>query len=562
MVSMILPTFARTRLIGYAWVVMSAVAIGFLSFGLWVHHMFATGLPLMSLSFFAAASIAIAVPMGVQMFAWLGSLWNGRPVITTPMLFVLGFLSIFTVGGLTGVMVASVPFDWQVHDTYFVVAHLHYVLIGGMLFPVFAALYYWMPLLAGGAMSERLGRWAFAFMFIGFNGAFLPMHLTGLRGMPRRVYTYSDALGVNGLNLTSTVFTFVLGIGILIVLIDFVRHLRSPALTRQNPWNAASLEWLSANLPYGFRSLPTVTTRYPLWDQRDVVDEVREGRGYLPDAPTNERETLMTSPIGAVPEQIVRIPGPSWTPFLSAVAMAVFFVALTFKLPVTTAMSGGAVLVLLVSWMWRLDRAHPRTPTDAGRGLSLPRYTNDGRSLGCWAMVILLIVDASLTIAILFAYLFLWTTRPAVWPPDGSLVPGVREPLVLVAVTGAAYALFEVAAWVNRHDRRALLGACLAGAVLAAATAISLAAPWPARLGIDPTRHSYGAAVWTLLLWAAIHIGIGALMALWCLLRVVAGMLDSWRSVTLRVCVLWWRFTVLATAAVLILIAGFPHAFR
>ena len=162
MVSMMLPSFARARLVGFAWVVVAAVAIGFISFGLWVHHMFATGLPQLSMAFFAAASISIAIPMGVQVFAWIATLWDGKPALRVPMLFILGFLFIFTVGGLTGVMVASVPYDWQVHDTYFVVAHFHYVLIGGMVFPIFAALYYWTPVITGRLMSERLGRWAFA----------------------------------------------------------------------------------------------------------------------------------------------------------------------------------------------------------------------------------------------------------------------------------------------------------------------------------------------------------------------------------------------------------------
>jgi cytochrome c oxidase subunit I+III len=562
MASMILPTFASTRLAGYAWIVMSAIAIGFLSFGLWVHHMFTTGLPLMSLSFFSAASIAIAVPMGVQMFAWLGTLWSGRPIASTPMLFVMGFLSIFTLGGLTGVMVAAVPFDWQVHDTYFVVAHLHYVLIGGMLFPMFGAVYYWMPLMSGRKMSERLGRWAFALMFVGFNGAFLPMHLTGLRGMPRRVYTYDPSLGVNGLNMTATLFTFVLGTGILIVLIDFVRHLRLAPSARENTWNAGSLEWLSGTAARGFRSIPTVITRYPLWEQRDVVEEDRQARGYLPDAPTTERETLMTSPIAGSPEQIIRMPGPGWPPFLAALTTAVFFAALTFKLTVISVVSGSIALAVLLSWMWRLDRAYPRAFADAGRGVALPLYVNDHRSIGSWAMVVLLIVDASLTISILFAYLFLWTTRPAVWPPDGSLVPGLRKPFELVAATAAAYLLFEIGAWLNRRDSKVLVCACLLCATVAALAVLAVGARWPAGLGIDPTRHSYGAAVWTLLLWVGVHVGAGAVMGVWCFLRVLFGMLDSWRCVTLRICLMWWRFTVVMTAAVLILVAGFPYAFR
>ncbi|MCU1324912.1 MAG: ctaD [Bryobacterales bacterium] len=496
-VSMALPTFACTRLVGYSWVVMGAVSVGFLSFGLWVHHMFTTGLPLMSLSFFSAASIAISIPMGVQVFAWLATLWDGKPVLRTPMLFVLGFLSIFTIGGLTGVMVASVPFDWQVHDSHFVVAHLHYVLIGGMVFPIFAALYYWTPMVTKRLMSERLGRWAFGLMFIGFNGAFLPMHVTGLLGMPRRVYTYDASLGVNGLNMSSTIFTFILGAGVLVVLVDFIRHLRSGPRVGDNPWNAPSLEWLSADADYGFRSLPLITSRYPLWEQPNVLQEAREGGGYLPDAPTLERESLLTSPITGQPEQILRLPGPGWTPFVSAAMTAIFFTGLTLRLAVISVTSGAVALMFLMSWMWRLDRAYPKGLADAGRGLGLPLYLNDNRSVGWWAMVVLIITDASLTLSIAFAYLFLWTAKPAIWPPDGSQMPGIIEPFVLLGLTAGAYLLFEGAERFNRRDRRFSVGICLAGTAILASVAIAIGSAWPGSLGINPTRHSYGAAVWT-----------------------------------------------------------------
>src|SRR5512145_1350219 len=223
MVSMIVPAMARTPLAGYRFVVLALVATGFLSFGLWVHHMFATGIPRISLSFFQAASMAVAIPSGIQVFAWIATFAKGRVQLKTPTLFVLGFLATFVLGGLTGVMVAVVPFDWQVHDTYFVVAHLHYVLIGGMVFPLLAALYYWMPYTSRNALSERLGRWVFGLMFVGFNVAFFPMHLTGIVGMPRRVHTYLPGLGWDLLNLVSTIGAFMLAAGVALFLVDVAR---------------------------------------------------------------------------------------------------------------------------------------------------------------------------------------------------------------------------------------------------------------------------------------------------------------------------------------------------
>jgi cytochrome c oxidase subunit I+III len=216
----------RVPLVGYTWVVLAAIATGFLSFGLWVHHMFTTGIPYLSLSFFSAASMAVAIPTGIQVFCWMATIWSGRPVWKTPLYFIMGFLFIFILGGMTGVMVAAVPFDWQVHDTYFVVAHLHYVLIGGMVFPLFAAFYYWTPLFSGRMLSERLGKLAFWLMFIGFNVTFFPMHITGLLGMPRRVASYPADFGWDMLNLISSLGSAVLALGILVFIVDFATHLR------------------------------------------------------------------------------------------------------------------------------------------------------------------------------------------------------------------------------------------------------------------------------------------------------------------------------------------------
>lgn len=559
MVSMILPTFARTKLVGYGWVAFAAVSIGFLSFGLWVHHMYTTGLPLLSLSFFAAASSAIAIPMGIQVFAWLATLWNGRPKLHVPMLFVLGFLFIFTIGGLTGVMVAAVPYDWQVHDTYFVVAHFHYVLIGGMVFPLFAALYYWAPIVTKRKLSQRLGYWAFGLMFVGFNASFFPMHLTGLIGMPRRVYTYSGELGWNTLNMVSTVFAFVFAAGVLVTAFDFVRHLFAGRKADPDPWNGPSLEWLSALTPYGFRSLVPVTSRYPLWDQENMADDMLAGRGYLPDAPTEERETLLTSVVTGTPQQILRLPAPTWLPIFAAFTTAVVFAALTLKLAVPGTVAGVLATGAILYWLWSMDLELPREPVDAGRGTVLPIYSSGSGSVGWWGMAVLLVSDAVILASFLFSYLFLWTARPSVWPPAGSPLPGFLEPALIGVAVVAAWALFETADRRNSSDDRLTTSLCLVASAVAGGAALFLGWRFLAGLGLSATGHSYGATVWLLLGYIGLHVGIGVFMALWCLARLGFGMMDSWRSLTLRICLLWWRFTVPAALLTLLLVAGFPH---
>jgi cytochrome c oxidase subunit I+III len=559
MVSMILPSFARTKLVGYTWLALAAMAVGFLSFGLWVHHMFATGLPILSLAFFSAASSAIAIPMGIQVFAWIATLWDGKPVLRVPLLFILGFLFIFTVGGLTGVMVAAVPYDWQVHDTYFVVAHFHYVLIGGMVFPIFAALYYWTPLVTGRMLSERLGRWAFWLMFVGFNAAFFPMHITGLRGMPRRVYTFPDDVGWNWLNLISSVFSFVFAAGVLVFLVDFIRHRRSGPEAGYNPWEAPSLEWMSNGASYGFRSIMPIRSRYPVWEQEGLKEDEVGGRGFLPDAPTGEREALVTAPITGEPEQIIRLPGPGWNAFLAAVATAIALAAGTLGITAIALAAGIVAAAAYLYWLWSMDRLAPRGLADAGRGVALPLYVNDSQSVGWWGMVVLLITDAAVVASFIFAYLFLWTARPAVWPPDGSQIPDFLTPLLLSAGVIAAFILFEAADRMNQRERQREVVLCLGGSAVLAVGVTAAGWFWLRGLGIDPSRHSYGAAVWTLLGTMGLHLAVGAGMALWCIARLHLGMINSWRCLTLRVCLLWWRFSAPVTVLILLMITGFPH---
>jgi cytochrome c oxidase subunit 1 len=346
MVSTIVATFSHRPVFGYLPLVLALIATGILAFGLWVHHMFVTGLPRLGESFFTASSMSIAVPAGVQIFCWLATLWSGRPVLKTPLLFVIGFIITFVMGGLTGVMVASVPFDTQVHDTYFVVAHFHYVLIGGAVFPLIGAVYYWYPKYAGRMMSERLGRWVFGLIFVGFHVTFFPMHILGLQGMPRRIYTYQPEMHWDALNLLSSLGSAVLAVGFLLFLIDAVRSARSGMLAGDNPWAAPTLEWATASPPpaYNFARLPVVRSADPLWDD---VNELPVASGLSLD----RREVLVTTLTDAVPQARESSSRNSIWPFWTAIATTMMLIASIFT-PWAVAWGSIPIAVAVIGWFW------------------------------------------------------------------------------------------------------------------------------------------------------------------------------------------------------------------
>lgn len=429
-VSTLIPVFARRPLVGYRWIVLAVILTGFISFGLWVHHMFTVGIPQLAQAFFSVASMLVAVPTAIQVFAWLATLLTGKVVFALPMLWIFGFLVVFVCGGLTGVMLALVPFNWQVHDTHFVVAHLHYVLVGGMFFPLMAGLYYWLPHLSGRITSRKLGHAGFWLFFVGFNATFLLMHLTGLLGMPRRVYTYEAGMGWDWLNLLSSVGGFVMATGIAITIIDVLLHLRFGNKAPHNPWNADTLEWATTTPPssYNFLSQPEIESRHPLWDQCDLPDTIAAGHHGLADIGHGRRELYGTSATSASLREVIHLPTNSWWPLLSALALALLCLGLLTRLYWLALVAFVVAAIFLFLWSWE-NGAHlkavplgPEEPTDP------PLHSRTTNGPGLWGMVVTLMANAAFYLSLVFGWLYSWTVAPDWKLPDKAPL----EPLPMV----------------------------------------------------------------------------------------------------------------------------------
>jgi len=333
-VSEVLPTFARKPLFGYTVVVYSGVLIGFMGWGVWSHHMFAVGLGPIGDSVFAATTMLIAVPTGVKIFNWIATLWGGAIRGTTALHFAVGFIAMFIIGGLSGVSHASPPADLQQTDTYYVVAHIHYVLFGGTVQGLFAGIYYWWPKMTGRLLDERLGKLHFWLTFIGMNLTFFPMHLIGLLGMPRRIYTYGPELGVGALNLTSTIGALLIGVSVLVFIGNLLRTWKRGAIAPSDPWGGATLEWSIPSPPpvYNFSVIPTVENRLPRWK-------------------TELHEPITDPP--AVPPAPIHVPVGSWWPLVAALGLPVLALApLTHTL--WLAFLGAAILLFGV-YRWAFE---------------------------------------------------------------------------------------------------------------------------------------------------------------------------------------------------------------
>jgi cytochrome c oxidase subunit I+III len=574
-VSTVIAVAVGRPIVGYLLVVASIVAIGFLSFGLWVHHMYAAGLAFMGLGLFAAASMMISIPSGIQVFAWIATIWRGTfHRMTTAFLFSVGTIVVFVLGGITGVMVASPVFDWQVHDTYFVVAHFHYVLIGGVVMPIFAALYHWLPKITGRLLDERLGQVNFWLVFVGMNVTFLPMHQLGFDGMPRRVYTYLPDLGLGDLNLVATAGAMAFGLGVLVFVVNVAMHFRRGPVAGDNPWNAGTLEWATPSPPdvFNFVELPVVRNRHPLWRQEDLrppLDEPLPGWTSLSDTDGARRETFVTTALGARPEAVARLPAPSLLPLFLAFAVTGIFVAflplIGFDVELWLIPFGAvAVYACLLIWNW---------PGAADRSLDesvgpLPHVVSGGRSTVWWGMIWLIVIEAVILGAMVFSYFYLRAGVPT-WPADGVTPPawpldGLPEPELALAGIGGALLLLSaglmfLASRAARRGGTFLLFVGVAGATLLAAGSLVLTILDHAQRPFDWSVNAYGSIVWLITGYHTAHVAALVLIGAPLLILASTGYFTERRYLGVQAVSLYWAFVAVSWLVIYAVVYLTPH---
>ena len=347
----IIPTFTQRRMAVFPLVAMAELLVVLIGFGVWAHHMFSTGIPTVTLVFFAAASALVVIPSTIQVFAWCMSMVTGGPRFSTPMLFIAGFIFMFVTGGLTGIMFVAIPFDQQATDTYFVIAHFHYIIFGAAVFPIFGGIYYWFPKVTGKLYFERPGQISFWILFVGTNLLFFPMHIVGLLGMTRRVYTYPDGLGWAAYNLAETIGGFVTLAGILLLLGNLVVSYRRGPDAGPDPWGGPTLEWSVASPPpaYNFAVIPKVSSPYPNWDTADREEDRRRLElGILTVERGHEQPEI--TPVDAHLDGVTHLPSDSGWPIVLAAAVSAVFVLLVLHTYTAAAVAGVVSLLALAGW--------------------------------------------------------------------------------------------------------------------------------------------------------------------------------------------------------------------
>ena len=473
------------------------------------------------------------------------------------MLYVFGFFFVFVCGGLTGIMLAMVPFDWQAHDTYFVVAHLHYVVAGALAFPMLAGMYYWLPLLTGRTTVRGLSTLAFWLVFVGFNLTFFMMHLTGLMGMPRRVYTFYGDEGWNWLNLLSSVGSFIMTIGFALVVIDLIVQLRYGRRVRRDPWKAATLEWAMPipPQPYAFASIPHFDTATERAAPGDTALSLARGEGYLGFTRNGWPEALGVHITSGKPEQLIVLPQPTYLPLVTAIATVAVVLAFLFKFYLLAILVTVVIAGLFIYGGQSAGHTRDYGPLPIGRGISVPPHTEVAGTPPWMAMVCTLVADGTLFASLVFGTFYLWLAAPN-WPsavafnPNRILALGVLAGLVVAAMAARR----ALRALVTGGKPQGWIALAMLSLVLAIAAVVGLIG------GVipHPREHALGATAAALLSYIAVHAGIGLLFLTSNLLRIRAGMVSALRHTDLRLTRLWLAFTAVTGAIALALVLALP----
>jgi cytochrome c oxidase subunit I+III len=555
-VSDALPTFCRRPLVGYTFVALATITTAMLGFGVWLHHMFATGIPPLALAFFGGASILITIPSAVAVFSWLATLWDGRPWYPSPMKFMLGFIVLFVIGGVSGVMTAAVPFDWQLTDTYFVVAHLHYVLVGINVFPVIAGVHYWFPKFTGRLMDERLGTWSFWTLFIGANVLFFPMHIVGLLGMPRRIYTYPSGLGWDAYNLLETSGAVLFAAGVLLFVYNVWRSRTNGRIAGDNPWDAPTLEWSMPSPPpaYNFATLPIVGSRHPLWEDRlgEGTTRSRLSRGPVLD---RGRETFSTTPLDAEPTAVMRMPEDSYVPLALAVSLGLVAYGLLFSQLWLAAIGLVATIACVVVWLWpsAATRYLGMASTEFGE---LPEGASGRRSVGWWGMMCVVATEGAFFAYLLFSYFYLGSLSSNPWPTSEPDLPlPLVNTLILLGSSGVAW-------WAERSvraGRTKQLRVGLAATIALGVLFLSLQAVEYGRETLSGTHDAYGSLFYTITGFHGAHVAAGLLMLVVVLVRALRGHFGEGRHDAVSNVAIYWHFVDLVWLAVFTSLYLTPH---
>jgi cytochrome c oxidase subunit I+III len=525
-VSAVIPVFARRPIVAYSLIATAIMVTAFVSFGLWVHHMFATGLPWLSMSFFTAASLMIATAAGIQVFAWIATLWRSRPKFEIPLLYMLAFLSLFVLGGLTGVMVAIVPFDWQAHDSYFLVAHFHYVLIGGVVFPILGGAYYWFPKMFGRMPNPVMGHVSFWLSYIGFNVAFFPMHILGFQGMPRRVYTYPSSLHLDGLNLLSTLGAYMLGLGFLLFVVNAILSVRKGVPAPKDPWGGDTLEWAleSPAQHDNFRYPPIVHSRHPLWAGKSMEEgseaEMR-ARMAIADTPRGWRVALITSLLNGEPEAIQAWPRPKHCGFTVGAGLALLLLGTLAKATWMIWLGGLVTLYGLVVWYRPDDEVH-ETVKEAGiaERAGVPLVVSSPKSVDYWGQLFTIGILSMAYAVFFYSYFYIRLYSPE-WPqnhlPKPSLLGGGIVYGILIA--SAIPQIIARAGFENDKPWRARLGlvACFVMGVAFLALEVYGLKKTPFTYHVNAYASLYHVMSWLMLanVVGALAVNIGAQARVW-----------------------------------------------